>query len=108
MVKQVSVQKAQTKWIRLNFALLLMDKKTNTNNDFHMGKLIKAELTRQGRSAAWLAKQVHCSPENIYKVCKQQWVTMHLLFEISKVLNHDFFRDCSDYLSCQGMTHMGK
>ena len=101
MVKQVSVQKAQTKWIRLNFALLLMDKKTNTNNDFHMGKLIKAELTRQGRSAAWLAKQVHCTPENVYKTYHQKWVTMPLLFEISKALDYDFFRACSEYFEAE-------
>ena len=72
---------------------------SETNSDFHMGKLIKAELARQGRSAAWLARQVHCTPDNIYKVCGQQYVTMHLLFEISKVLDHDFFEDCSSYLT---------
>ena len=76
-----------------------MEKESDIHGNFHMGKLIKAELTRQGRSATWLAKQVHCSPENIYKVCQQQYVTMHLLFEISKALDHDFFSDCSAYLN---------
>lgn len=75
-----------------------MRKETNQDIDFHMGRLIKAELTRQGRTATWLARQVHCTPENIYKVCRQQYVTMHLLFEISKALEHDFFRDCSERL----------
>ena len=65
---------------------------------FHLGKLIKAELARQGRTATWLAKQVHCTPENIYKVYRQQWVTMPLLFEISKALDYDFFKVCSEYL----------
>jgi hypothetical protein len=76
-----------------------MKSASEINSDFHMGKLIKAELARQGRSSAWLARQVHCTPENIYKVCRQRWVTMHLLFEISKVLDHDFFEDCSSYLT---------
>lgn len=75
-----------------------MRKELNQNSDFHMGRLIKAELTRQGRTATWLARQVHCTPENIYKVCRQQYVTMHLLFEISKALERDFFRDCSERL----------
>ena len=75
-----------------------MREETNQDIDFHMGRLIKAELARQGRTATWLARQVHCTPENIYKVCRQQYVTMHLLFEISKALEHDFFEDCSEWL----------
>lgn len=71
---------------------------TENNTDLHLGKLLKAELARQGRTATWLARQVHCSPENIYKVCRQQWVSMPLLFAISKALDHDFFKDCSAYL----------
>jgi len=73
------------------------EKHTQTE-DFHLGKLIKAELARQGRTATWLAKQVHCTPENIYKTYRQKWVTMPLLFEISKVLDCDFFKACSEYL----------
>lgn len=78
-----------------------MREETNQDIDFHMGKLIKAELVRQGRSATWLAKRVHCTPENIYKVCRQQWVNMHLLFEISLALDHDFFEACSKHLKSQ-------
>lgn len=69
--------------------------------DFHLGKLIKAELARQGRTATWLAKQVHCTPENIYKTYRQKWVTMPLLFEISKALDCDFFKACSEYLEAE-------
>ena len=66
-------------------------------DEFHLGRLIKKELKNQGRSSIWLAAQVHCTPENIYKTMKQQWITMPLLFRISKALNHDFFKDCSDF-----------
>ena len=71
------------------------------DEDFHLGKLIKAELARQGRTATWLAKQVHCTPENIYKTYRQKWVTMPLLFEISKVLDCDFFKACSEHLEAE-------
>ena len=71
------------------------------SEDFHLGKLIKAELVRQGRTATWLAKQVHCTPENIYKTYRQKWVSMPLLFEISKALDSDFFRACSEYLEAE-------
>ncbi len=66
--------------------------------DFHLGQRLKTELARQGRTATWLAKQVHCTPENIYKAYRSQWISMPLLFEISKALNYDFFKDCSAYL----------
>ena len=69
--------------------------------DFHLGHLIKAELAQQGRTATWLAKQVHCTPENIYKLYRQKWVSMPLLFEISKALDCDFFSACSEYLEKQ-------
>lgn len=79
-----------------------MTKAKNTSiEDFHLGKLIKAELARQGRTATWLAKQVHCTPENIYKTYRQKWVSMPLLFEISKALDYDFFKACSEYLERQ-------
>lgn len=75
----------------------------NTNspqdtNDFHIGQLLKAELARQGRTATWFAKQVHCTPENIYKAYRSQWISMPLLFEICKALDYDFFKECSAYL----------
>ena len=70
-------------------------------NDFHLGRLIKHELARQGRTAVWLAKQVNCTPENLYKVFNQQWVTMPLLFKISKALDYDFFKECSEWFEGQ-------
>ncbi len=66
--------------------------------EFHMGKLIKEELTNQGRTAIWLSKQVCCTTENIYKIFAHQFVTLPMLFKISQALKRDFFRDCSEYL----------
>lgn len=71
------------------------------NPEFHLGKLLKAELARQGRTATWLARQVHCTPENIYKAYRSQWISMPLLFEICKALDYDFFKDCSAYLEAE-------
>ena len=67
-------------------------------DDIHLGRSVKEELKRQGRSATWLAQQVHCTSENIYKIFRQQWVSMPLLFSISVALHHDFFKECSDCL----------
>ena len=65
--------------------------------DLHLGQLIKQELRHQGRKATWLAQQVKCSPDNIYKLFNQRWVAMRLLYEISWVLDYDFFKVCSDH-----------
>ena len=69
-----------------------------SDTDLHLGKLLKQELESQGRTAVWLAKQVNCTPENIYKAFHAKWLTMHLLFKISKALEHDFFKDVSERL----------
>ena len=66
-------------------------------NDLHIGNLIKSELAKQGRSITWLSSQVNCTRENLYKVFRRSWIYTDLLFEISEALNHDFFKDCSDY-----------
>ena len=76
-----------------------MDTNEQTSStELHLGRLVKAELVRQGRTAVWLAKQVDCTPENLYKVFHTQWPTLHLLFKISQALDHDFFKDVSAHL----------
>ena len=67
------------------------------DNELHIGNLIKSELAKQGRSITWLSSQVNCTRENLYKVFRRSWIYTDLLFEISEALNHDFFKDCSDY-----------
>lgn len=64
---------------------------------FHLGNLIKIELMRQGRSITWLASQVDCSRENLYKVFRHKWIYTDLLFQICDALDYDFFKVCSDY-----------
>lgn len=71
-------------------------------DSFHIGKLIKAELRRQGRSITWLAEEVHCTRENLYKIFRRSWISTDMLFKISIVLKHDFFKDCSIWLG-QGL-----
>ncbi len=64
---------------------------------FHIGKLIKTELSQQGRSITWLSLQVNCSRENLYKLFMRPWINTDLLFQISKALGHDFFKDCTEF-----------
>lgn len=72
-------------------------KKQPYEEPFHIGQLIKAELTQQGRSITWLAKQVGYTRENLYKIMRRDWIYTDLLFKICIALDYDFFKDCSEY-----------
>ncbi len=84
-----------------------MKKKNTTSNtiintdEFHIGIRIKAELKKQGRTITWLADEIHCTRENLYKVFLHSWISTDMLFKICVVLHHDFFKDCSEWLKHQ-------
>lgn len=72
--------------------------KPQSDTTFHIGNLIKAELQRQGRTITWLAGEVHCTRENLYKIFHHPWINTDMLFKISEALQHDFFKDCSEWV----------
>ena len=65
----------------------------------HIGELIKKQVKIKGIRVSWLAEQLHCHRNNIYKIYEQQWIDTHILMQLSKCLNHDFFMDLSKYLN---------
>lgn len=71
-------------------------------NKIHIGSLINAELHRQHRQAAWLARQICCDRTNVYKIFKKSSIDTELLCRISVALSHDFF---ADYQSVCGFNH---
>jgi lambda repressor-like predicted transcriptional regulator len=75
--------------------------KHTTTEEFHLGIMIKAELTRQGRSITWLAGQINCSRENLYQLFRNPWIHTETLFKIGQALDYDFFKCCSDYQHSQ-------
>lgn len=72
---------------------------TNLSNSFHIGQCIKDELSRQGRTITWLAGEVHCTRENLYKIFRKPWINTDMLFKVSRALDHDFFKDCSAFIA---------
>ena len=72
-----------------------------TTDEFHLGKMIKAELARQGRSITWLAAQINCSRENLYQIFRNPWIHAETLYKIGQALDCDFFKVCSDYHNAQ-------
>lgn len=57
----------------------------------HIGSLIKAQLHEQRRSVAWLATQIGCKRDNVYKLLRHYYITTDMLMRISYALNYDFF-----------------
>ena len=70
-------------------------KPTYRTDTLHIGQGVKAELSQQGRTITWLAGEVHCTRENLYKIFRKPWMNTDMLFKISRALDHDFFLDCS-------------
>jgi len=62
-------------------------------NEIHIGNMIRNSMEEDGRSVGWLAKKLSCNRSNIYKIYAKSNIDMILLQRISKILQHDFFRD---------------
>lgn len=60
-------------------------------NELHIGNCIKQYLETHGQSASWLALQMHCTRNNIYKIFNRKYITTDQLMQISRILQHDFF-----------------
>lgn len=58
----------------------------------HIGQLIKQELEEQGRTVVWFARKMSYSRANIYKIFEKPSIDAEVLFRISKLLQHDFFK----------------
>lgn len=62
----------------------------------HIGLLIEQELRRQRRSVSWFAKELYCDRTNVYKLFRKESLDTMLLYRISVVLSHDFFKYYTD------------
>ena len=65
----------------------------------HAGQLIERTLHEQGRTVTWFATQLCCTRPNVYKIFRKENIDIHLLWRISCILGHDFFRDLSDSIN---------
>lgn len=61
----------------------------------HIGRMIKRELYKQGKSTAWLAKAIDLERTSVYKIYGRPTIQVELLTKISLALHHDFYNDIS-------------
>lgn len=57
----------------------------------HIGHIIQEELRLQGRSVAWLARQLGTSRMACYRLFHSYSIDTQVLFKISGLLGRDFF-----------------
>ncbi len=65
----------------------------NNIRNVHIGEIIKNKLKEQGRTTVWLAKQIHCTPNHLYKIYSKASINTELLLHISKALDYNFFEE---------------
>lgn len=65
----------------------------------NIGQRIKQEVDRQARGISWLSQNLGYSRQSIYRMFERNSVDTHLLYRISRLLHHNFFRDLADDLS---------
>ena len=66
--------------------------------ELRIGQRIHEELKQQGRTVAWLAKQLGMERTSLYYTFRQNSIDLELLLRISFFLNHNFLQDISDSL----------
>lgn len=61
--------------------------------NFHIGQSIRVKLREQGRSVTWLARQIPCTRNHVYKIFQKSTIDTALLLRISCVMDYNFFDD---------------
>ena len=62
------------------------------NCNIHIGQLIQAQLKADQRSASWLAREIGCTRNHVYKIFNKSSLDSDLIFRISKAMNFNFFQ----------------
>lgn len=57
----------------------------------HIGHIIQEELRAQGRSVAWLARQLNTSRMACYRIFHSYSIDTYLLYRISELLERNLF-----------------
>ena len=64
-----------------------------------IGQRIRQVFDEKPKSCdvAWFAARLHCERRNVYRIFERDNIDIIQLFRISKILNHDFFADLSEF-----------
>ena len=71
--------------------------------ELSIGRRIREELRRQGRTVSWLARQLCMERTSLYYTFRQNSIDVELLLRISFFLSHNFLQDVSDVYRRYGL-----
>ena len=69
--------------------------------EIHTGKLIQQIMEDKGIKVEWLARQIPCHKNHIYRIYQQEHLHPALLIKISAVLKYNFFSHYYNYVNEQ-------
>lgn len=61
-------------------------------SNIHIGHLIHEQLKADERSVSWLAREIHCTRNHVYKIFNKPSLDSTLILRISKVMHFNFFQ----------------
>ena len=61
-------------------------------SNIHIGQLIHEQLRKDQRSVGWLAREIHCTRNNVYKIFNKPSLDSDLVLRISKAMQFNFFQ----------------
>ena len=61
-------------------------------SNLHIGQLIREQLKEDQRSASWLAREIGCTRNHVYKVFRKSSLDADLLLHISIAMQFNFFQ----------------
>ena len=64
----------------------------NLQSNIHIGQLIREQLKADQRSASWLAREIGCSRNHVYKIFNRPSLDADLILKISFAMNFNFFQ----------------
>ena len=62
------------------------------HHQMHIGRCIKKQLSDQGKTTVWLARQLGCHRTNIYNIYEKSTIDTGVLMRISRILDYNFFQ----------------
>ena len=74
----------------------------------HIGHLIEEQLKRDERSVSWLARQIPCTRNHVFKIFQKNSLDTALLLRISKVMHFNFFQYYAAEVSKNLESRIGK
>jgi len=57
----------------------------------HIGEIIKNKMEVEGKKVSWLAKNINCHRNSVYRIYNQEHLYSELLLKISVILQYNFF-----------------